>query len=158
VITMGEQEPTPSPSHVVEDAKKAATDAATTTGRTIDEGLTVASKGLRSSVAWLVARGEEGVQAGSGVLEGLTVRARGAARALACALALRDPQGDALRANGQPRHRCGAQAQLTKASSFLDEQQDHASQAVKGAPPACLALDPSSKLGTPLLGLRPPFA
>lgn len=73
-------DPSPPPAFV-EDAKKAAASAADA----VDKGMDQASKALRSSIAWIFARGQEGLEAGSGLLESSKVRARAHARTHRCA-------------------------------------------------------------------------
>ncbi|KAI8465620.1 MAG: hypothetical protein J3K34DRAFT_436404 [Monoraphidium minutum] len=53
------------PPSFVDDAKEMASKA----GEVVDQGVVEASKAVRSSLAWLFARGQEGLEAGSGALE-----------------------------------------------------------------------------------------
>jgi hypothetical protein len=55
-----------------DDLKKAAADAA----QTVDKGLDEASKAVRSSLAWLLGRAQEGLESGKGVVETGKVRTR----------------------------------------------------------------------------------
>lgn len=61
-----------------EDLKKAAADAAAS----VDKGLEEASKAVRSSLAWLLGKGQEGLEAGKGVVESSKVQLSAAADVL----------------------------------------------------------------------------
>lgn len=71
---MGDAEKAPA-AVVVEGAKKVATDAAGVAASAVDRSMDTASAGIRSSIAWLVAQGQQGLEAGNSALESTKAQA-----------------------------------------------------------------------------------